>query len=597
MNRFARYMTTALTASLLATTLTAPVDAGWAEDALALQEHLDVDQPFHRTFWVGTHNSYNSYNWEESIYGFDPNQHYTPTEQLDMGVRELTYDIHKSTTWWGSTSLYMCHGLCSGFKTERKFYEGLTAIRDWLTDGNTDSVILLKLEVEDGGVWSQIGDQLENYLGDYIYKPWNGYIDYDHTSDSCHGLEPQYLSKAQVLDYGKNVVVITTRSEGCVNNDSFQEWVHIGFEYEDDGAAVFEPKFTSIDDSTCASDTAWDDERMTRRFDGNTYFDNYLGSFYQGEQQITEDNVDTYLECGLNVAEVFNLGDKRAAAFDSTDYNALETEDLVWSWQENQPNGGTIQNCGMTNRGTGRYFDMDCAINARFACYSELDDAWAVTDTKLPWSDGPATCQLEFGGGYVFTVPHSPRELADFQQVLEDNDTPSNDGIWINYSDLIVDGVWLPDTEELTVEHWSNFGGSSGSAFDDFTDGLAAGFTRSVSVITIKAGARVDAIEVIYNDDTRVHHGGHGGSWTNTLSLYNDDWITEVEICVDRHNGSDRVFYLRLRTFGGQEIAGGTYSPGGCYELKAPSGKIMAFSGRAGSELDALGFYYLGSLE
>ena len=35
----------------------------WAIRALELQEHIDIDQPFNRTFWVGTHNSYNAHNW------------------------------------------------------------------------------------------------------------------------------------------------------------------------------------------------------------------------------------------------------------------------------------------------------------------------------------------------------------------------------------------------------------------------------------------------------------------------------------------------------------------------------------------------------
>lgn len=87
---------------------------------------------------------------------------------------------------------------------------------------------------------------------------------------------------------------------------------------------------------------------------------------------------------------------------------------------------------------------------------------------------------------------------------------------------------------------------TGGGSFDDFQEMKVDMFRsapRTVSKVTIRSGAHVDAVSPTLSDGTILSHGGSGGT-ARILSLASDEWVTRYDLCYDRYNGSDRLFYL-----------------------------------------------------
>jgi len=145
-------------------------------------------------------------------------------------------------------------------------------------------------------------------------------------------------------------------------------------------------------------------------------------------------------------------------------------------------------------------------------------------------------------------------------------------------------------------------GGDGGSWFDtgDIAQEALDGSIR-VSKIHLNSGNRVDTLGFTYSDDTEVFKGntsplGVNQQWNQTYHLAEGEYVKYARACVDRKNGSDRIFYLELKTSFGNSIAGGTES-GTCTQFKesvAGDGSVLiSIRGRAGAELDKIGFWQM----
>ncbi|MEM9598418.1 MAG: hypothetical protein AAGD06_29400 [Acidobacteriota bacterium] len=552
--------------------------ADWGHDALRHQEKLDILEPLNQSLWVGTHNSYNARNWDSAY--VDPNQSETPRTQLENGVRELTFDVHEY-----AGQLRLCHGLCFG--GEKKFRKGLEEIRGWLVDGNMDSVVLLKLEVDKN--LGQTADQLEAELGEYIFKPTPGQISIDGHGPSCHGLEPQFLSKAEVLKWGKNVVVVRT-SHGCPSNSSFKKWVHIGLEYHDEvnpGDHGFQKKFKKLNSpSECES---YSGSQMTRVFDPNTLLQ--IGA--QGAMEITENNVDNYLRCGLNIFEMF--------FFDSEILWPLESEDLVWSWKRDRPrkesDGGGDRDCAVLLETDLRFEDRICSNSHQFACYSPLLDRWQVTNALGPWSDGEAACADEFGwnpygGGYSFAVPTgvaSKRQLVD--------ELSDGEAVWINYHDRSIEGVWQPNNGSLyDLRQTQLDGDQDGRLFSDknlvFEDIYTGRGDWITAVHTSLKNDRVSGLRISRISGGTHLYGKQEGT-DQTFNLSYGEGVTQVRHC---YNGrGDEIRGITFTTNWGRSHSVG--SSGSWCRTHTSSGsqdRLVGLEGYEGSNgrLKALSYFF-----
>ncbi len=133
------------------------------------------------------------------------------------------------------------------------------------------------------------------------------------------------------------------------------------------------------------------------------------------------------------------------------------------------------------------------------------------------------------------------------------------------------------------------WGGDGGTAFNFLRSDVTT-TTRPTSV-TIRAGARVDAISLTYSDGTVLFDGGTGGT-PLTMNLAANEYINYALIYKKKYNGKNRIFYLELRTNTGQVISGGS-KEGESMALTAPSDHYVAgFFGRSGANIDKVGLVY-----
>jgi hypothetical protein len=101
----------------------------------------------------------------------------------------------------------------------------------------------------------------------------------------------------------------------------------------------------------------------------------------------------------------------------------------------------------------------------------------------------------------------------------------------------------------------------------------------------------VDQVGLTLADGTTLTHGGTGGTATS-LVLGSDEYLTSAQLCEGQYGDHTRIFYTKFTTNLGRSLAGGT-TTSDCVTRTAPSGwQIAGFHGRAGDEVDKIGFIY-----
>ncbi|MFJ7966237.1 jacalin-like lectin [Streptomyces sp. NPDC096324] len=163
---------------------------------------------------------------------------------------------------------------------------------------------------------------------------------------------------------------------------------------------------------------------------------------------------------------------------------------------------------------------------------------------------------------------------------------------------LTSDGLMLSDHDPITASFtWSRdsafqlsdqFGGPHGDHFNDIVR-VPAG--ARASVVSIGSGSRVDRLGLTLSDGTTLTHGGTGGT-AASLTLGSGEYVTSAQLCEGVKDGHTRIFYAKFTTNLGRSLAGGT-TTSDCVTRTAPSGRqIAGFHGRAGDEVDKIGFIY-----
>ncbi|SES40977.1 Uncharacterized conserved protein YafD, endonuclease/exonuclease/phosphatase (EEP) superfamily [Streptomyces sp. yr375] len=131
-------------------------------------------------------------------------------------------------------------------------------------------------------------------------------------------------------------------------------------------------------------------------------------------------------------------------------------------------------------------------------------------------------------------------------------------------------------------------GGPHGTAFND-ADDLPA--TPAPRTLTLRGGARLDAVTLTHDGGTTLTHGGTGGTATS-LTLATGEHLTSVKVTQGQKDGLTRIFSAAFTTDKGRTLASGTATTDTA-TFTAPSGwQIVGFTGRAGDEMDKLGVLY-----
>ena len=232
---------------------------------------------------------------------------------------------------------------------------------------------------------------------------------------------------------------------------------------------------------------------------------------------------------------------------------------------------------------------------AEFAAANGLTDAWVqlVRGGSAPAKGSDALVCDE--SAVTNTCEVVDKVLYRGSRLVSLNATRYNN----EHADFLTgDGLMLSDHDPVTVDlSWSRnaafrfsdqFGGPHGDYFDDIGSVPAASRATAVS---LRSGARVDQLGVTLANGTTLTHGGTGGT-AASLGLASGEYVTSVQLCEGVKDGHTRIFYARFTTDLGHSLAGGTVTSD-CVTRTAPPGwQLAGFHGRAGDEVDKIGFIY-----
>ena len=157
-----------------------------------------------------------------------------------------------------------------------------------------------------------------------------------------------------------------------------------------------------------------------------------------------------------------------------------------------------------------------------------------------------------------------------------------------NLSDHFPHAVDFSYTLDPSLRASDFFGGPHGTAFND-ADDLPS--TPSPRTLTLRGGARLDAVSLTHDGGTTLTHGGTGGTATS-LTLAAGEHLTSVKLTQGQKDGRTRLFSAAFTTDRNRTLSTGT-ATSDAKTFTAPAGRqIVGFTGRAGDELDKLGVVY-----
>jgi len=132
------------------------------------------------------------------------------------------------------------------------------------------------------------------------------------------------------------------------------------------------------------------------------------------------------------------------------------------------------------------------------------------------------------------------------------------------------------------------FGGPHGTSFNN-VNSLPA--SPSVTKIGMRAGSRIDQVNLTLSNGTTFTHGGTGGT-AKSLTLNSGEYVKSIQLCSGKYSNTTRIFYCKYTTSTGRTLAGGS-TTSSTVTYTAPTGwKIVGFHGRCGSNVDKLGVIY-----
>lgn len=370
----------------------------WAPRALALQRGLDDDLPLQEELWAHTHNSFNSEAYPPTLSGLDPNQTYSITDQLRMGIRAIEIDLHWAPSLDGlpedgGKAPIACHATTEvvgsipvhvGCTIESHMRVRLAEVRDWM-DANPDEIVLLYLENQlddDPLAHQRATEALEQTLGSLVYRP---------AGTGCQPL-PMDTTRAQIGASGARVILTGNCGPGAWTSWVFERGPRWDESSSPEG--VDYPDFPAC----IAAERAPNDyaNNWIRWFEDHTWLSAMLdGGRYAA--QIPAEEAARMVRCGVNMP-----GFDRLVPFDP------RLEAIVWSWAPNEPSATAAGLCAATNA-EGRFRAAGCETEQHhFACVAP-DGTWSVEGPAGLWSDGAATCAA---ASATFSVPRTGFEGA-----------------------------------------------------------------------------------------------------------------------------------------------------------------------------------------
>jgi hypothetical protein len=399
----------------------------WTSNALRLQRELQADLPLNKLTVLGGHNAFNNVSDGYLI----PNQHYSITDQLNMGVRLLALDIHWIINPLNpfEGALRLCHGEyakifelpihagCS--PSDRPYFQIIEELNQWLRrPENSQEVVFLDLETYTDGHDTELLAPIKAYLAEMVFRP--SMMPADGSLPTLNGIRA--LNKRVVIiggnDAGNDLFIPSSRME---SQPSWPSNFIKNF--------VASPCGYNINGNVTAIDPTYSNTTVRYVAGEDSAFE--LWPFYWSGR-ITNENLRQLTACnitGINLDEV------------SSD----KLEHAVWSWDIDKPSTLAGENCAEM-RGNGRWNNVTCDGVRRFACRNNNNPAdWRVTAAAGNWQQGLSQCASEYPG-YEFAVPlngHENNQLAA---------AAASQNVWLNLNAASAGGGWGSGPQVRTVE-------------------------------------------------------------------------------------------------------------------------------------------------
>ncbi|HWC36698.1 MAG TPA: hypothetical protein VG650_17960 [Mycobacteriales bacterium] len=402
----------------------------WLAHGLVLQQELGRSAPLYEEQILGTHNSFNASSYLVPLNGKpteyfpsltnqDPNQVYSITDQLRMGIRGLEIDLHWVPSIYGNIStggywVDVCHGQSTaipntgqnvhvGCTTDRSLQNTLAEVRRWL-DGHPRQFLLVYLE-------NQLDNSLQGHnLAASLIRKAFGHLVYRPPASlkaaQCAPM-PYGKSEAAMMRAGARLLIVGNCGPG-------NAWNHLVFTRGDKWNEGGNP--TTYGAKDCAADTkAHDAHAAFRRWYEESPF---LEAAMEATQTLSPAALHRMVLCGVNLPGMDQLMpfDGRLKAF-------------MWSWASGQPGHGR---CAY-QEARGRFHTANCDERRHAACVRH--DVWHVTADVGPARLGQRMCRAEFPGSR-FSVP--PNGLRNLQ--LQHAQPVRHPTVWLNYAK--VHGRW-----------------------------------------------------------------------------------------------------------------------------------------------------------
>jgi hypothetical protein len=392
--------------------------SSWALRALALQRGIDDRVPLVNELWVHTHNSFNAEAYSPTVSGLDPNQIYSLTDQMRMGIRAIEIDVHWAPSLDGlpqdgGKAPIVCHGevvsagpatVHAGCSIEVHLRVRLAEVRAWLDrPENANEILMIYLENnmdDDPLAHQRASETISSELGDLVYRP---------AATGCRPL-PLEVSRAQIRASGKRVILTGNCGPGEWTSWVFERgprWIEgsNGGDYPDYPACVAAERIPNDYDANWIR--TWEDSTwLSAMLDGR-----------RAASRIDAVQARRLVRCGVDM-----IGFDQLQPFDP------RLDAVVWSWAPNEPSSDGCAFLG----DDGRFHSGDCGGNRAFACVDGGGN-WSVAPAG-PWGNGPATCAAS---GASFSLPTS-----GYQNELLKVAAAGAEA-WLDYG--TIGGAWTPE--------------------------------------------------------------------------------------------------------------------------------------------------------
>ena len=320
----------------------------WVSKSLKFQRNLLENIPFKKVPIFLAHNSYNN---KMDRY-FLPNQFYSITDLLEIGVRGLEWDVH-----YVNKALRLCHGTdkhvgCS--IKDRPFFNIVEELSQWIRkEENKDEIVYLFIQEEFGG-------RNERKAKEAFIKPLKKYL-----GDLIASSDQSSFSAKQLRSLGKRIIMRSTLVDKIAREDqSFETVIKNAPEQEHKPKVLKKLKRPR--------------GPLTRLFLGNEWA----------------------LKTPQDIANFFLQKPNGPIKFDYININ--HSKMAVWSWAEGENFWNRKGKSCVSINQQGRWVISSCMEEKPFSCLR--DGEWFVTEKTGVKERGDATCSQEFPGS-EFSYP------------------------------------------------------------------------------------------------------------------------------------------------------------------------------------------------